>query len=388
MALQSTIRTLLFLTMATCFFIALYTLTGIPQVPLVKLSEPGSALNLTEIVATLCLQNWSCHQYYRNYRPASTPLSLATRKKVALYEPPCPLGDVPDFRFVNNHDLCGQEEVYMIILVGSHPEHATLRDVIRQTWGNPRIDGFPVKLGFLFGRIEDPQQQQLLEEEDRNHTDILQGNFQDSYRNVTLRDLMGLRWAWRYCSQAKYVMRADDDISLDIYALVDALEERFGDAPDFVGCFQMMIGTPVFRTGRYAVCRKDHPSDIYDPYCQGWMYMLTPRMAYNLDVAALKVKPYWMNDAYLTGTLVKALGKVPQDLKVNYTINVYDMEDAQDRNANLQPKFTIGPTNANERLTYVLHQHYKYYAKLNDLPKHKWTKPSEKPVQPSKEVPS
>lgn len=380
MTLPATIRGLLFLTLGTFFFIALYTLTGIPQVPLLKLGDSSVSLNLSAIVTTLYLRNLSCHRYYRNYEASTLPL----RQVLELHEPPCPLGNVLDFRYLINHDICGHEEVYIIILVGSHPEHLVLRNVIRKTWGNPRIAGFPIKLAFLFGKIDDPQQQRLLEEEDLNHTDILQGSFQDSYRNVTLRDLMGLRWAWRFCNQAKYIMRADDDISLDIYALIDTLESNFGDAPDFVGCFQMMVGTPVFRTGRYAVSKAEHPSDIYDPYCQGWMYMLTPHMAYNLDLAALKVTPYWMNDAYLTGTLVKALGKVPQDLKVNYTINIYEMEEAEDRLASQQPKFTVGPTGADERLTYSLHLHYRYYARINGLPRYKWTKRNRNTRHPTK----
>ena len=40
--------------------------------------------------------------------------------------------------------------------------------------------------------------------------------FQDIYYNLTLKTVMGLKWSSIYCSQAKYVMKTDDDIFVNV----------------------------------------------------------------------------------------------------------------------------------------------------------------------------
>ena len=51
------------------------------------------------------------------------------------------------------------------------------------------------------------------------HGDIVQGNFLDSYKNLTYKTVMGHMWVSRFCRQAEFVMKADDDIYLDLYGL-------------------------------------------------------------------------------------------------------------------------------------------------------------------------
>ena len=40
--------------------------------------------------------------------------------------------------------------------------------------------------------------------------------FQDIYYNLTLKTVMGLKWTSIYCNQAKYIMKTDDDIFVNI----------------------------------------------------------------------------------------------------------------------------------------------------------------------------
>lgn len=365
--LQRIVRNVVVLVLVT--FFSLYAFLGMPTY---KMTVPNVTIDLNDIISSLYEQNQTCSRPFQNYLDGEK--SAGDSVVADFYQPPCPLADMPDFYYLINRDICGHDNVYILVLVGSNPRHIKLREVIRKTWGNPQIKKYPFKLLFTFGKLLDPKDQRQIEEENRKFGDIIQGSFIDHYHNVTLRDLMALRWSWQYCSQAKFVMRADDDVSIDIFGLITRLEELFGDYPnDFVACFQKMVDTPVLRVGRYAVSKADHPSDVYETYCQGWMYILTPRMAFQLDLASSKVKPYWMNDAYITGTLVSALGQTPRDLAVKYTVEVTDMETVRNRLATLEPKYVIGPTGANPTLTYLLHQNYKYYALLKGLLKRNGT---------------
>lgn len=67
-----------------------------------------------------------------------------------------------------------------------------------------------------------------LERESVAQGDILQAAFQDSYRNLTLKTLSGLSWADRHCPMARYVLKTDDDVFVNVPELVSELVRRGG----------------------------------------------------------------------------------------------------------------------------------------------------------------
>ncbi len=54
--------------------------------------------------------------------------------------------------------------------------------------------------------------------------DLVQENFIDSYRNLTLKTLMGIRWASIHCSNAKFVVKIDDDVIINPFYLLNYLD--------------------------------------------------------------------------------------------------------------------------------------------------------------------
>ena len=50
----------------------------------------------------------------------------------------------------------------------------------------------------------------------------------------------------------------------------------------------------------YDEVRPSEP-DVYPDYCQGWVYILTPRTAASIAEAAKYVKFLWIDDAWVTG---------------------------------------------------------------------------------------
>ena len=54
---------------------------------------------------------------------------------------------------------------------------------------------------------KDPKKESLLAEEAAEYKDIVQGDFVDSFRNLTVKDIMFMRWMKAYCSQAKFVFK-------------------------------------------------------------------------------------------------------------------------------------------------------------------------------------
>ncbi|NXK91087.1 B3G5B glucosaminyltransferase, partial [Formicarius rufipectus] len=59
-----------------------------------------------------------------------------------------------------------------------------------------------------------PRSQDALLREWGLHGDLLQGDFADSYSDLTRKTLFLLRWAVACCAAAPFVLKADDDTAL------------------------------------------------------------------------------------------------------------------------------------------------------------------------------
>ena len=58
------------------------------------------------------------------------------------------------------------------------------------------------------------------------YKDLVQGNFVDSYKNLTLKAVLGLRWMSQYCSEAPFAIKTDDDTFLNIFEMVRLMREN------------------------------------------------------------------------------------------------------------------------------------------------------------------
>ena len=88
---------------------------------------------------------------------------------------------------------------------------------IRSTWGRPLIPNVKTRLAFLLGEnIKDGKEtleknisgsteaselQEEIERENSEHHDIIQGDFVDSYRNLSYKNIMGKLWVSEFCKQ-------------------------------------------------------------------------------------------------------------------------------------------------------------------------------------------
>ena len=77
-----------------------------------------------------------------------------------------------------------------------------------------------MKFKFLFeiaGSTSDTKLQKSIEDENQKFGDIIQGDFVDTYHNLSYKAIMGNLWAAEFCEQAEFVVKADDDIFIDLY---------------------------------------------------------------------------------------------------------------------------------------------------------------------------
>ncbi|KAM9665736.1 beta-1,3-galactosyltransferase 4 [Trichechus inunguis] len=123
---------------------------------------------------------------------------------------------------------------FLLILVCTAPENLHQRNTIRASWGGlHEARGLRVQTLFLLGEPVRPQptwgeQGNGLAWEAAAQGDILQAAFQDSYRNLTLKTLSGLNWANKHCPMARYILKTDDDVYVNVPELVSELVRRGG----------------------------------------------------------------------------------------------------------------------------------------------------------------
>ncbi|KAJ7378744.1 Beta-1,3-galactosyltransferase 2 [Desmophyllum pertusum] len=115
---------------------------------------------------------------------------------------------------------------YLLILVTSAPSHFQHREAIRATWANrtslqsrrqpfSSVDDW--KIVFMLGKA-DANTNAVVEQEASVFNDILLGEFQDSYKNLVIKTIMGLSWASRL--NCTHVLKADDDVYIHIPRLI------------------------------------------------------------------------------------------------------------------------------------------------------------------------
>ncbi|XP_004617782.2 beta-1,3-galactosyltransferase 4 [Sorex araneus] len=136
---------------------------------------------------------------------------------------------------IANEGACGGPGAppFLLILVCSALHNLNQRNAIRASWGGLRqARGLGVRTLFLLGQPGPGHppgaSQEELQQEAAARGDILQAAFVDTYRNLTLKTLSGLTWADRHCPAARYILKTDDDVFVNVPELVSELARRGG----------------------------------------------------------------------------------------------------------------------------------------------------------------
>ena len=214
---------------------------------------------------------------------------------------------------VTNQDFCSTtDDIFLLVMVLSHPNNHKQRTAIRETWGSvTEHDGKKVKLVFLLGLNEAekslyagvpnrPYVSVQVDAELNQFRDIIVVNMADHYTWLTNKTLAGLSWVASYCNRAHFVLKTDDDCFNNPERYVNFLtatwlpEEFIGG-----GCFTGLPNRN--QRSKWYVDSSAYP-DIYFPvYCGGPAYLM-PLPAVNSILTAAQNVPYFtMEDIFVTG---------------------------------------------------------------------------------------
>lgn len=213
---------------------------------------------------------------------------------------------------IDGANICNKN-TSMVILVHSILPHLHLRDGIRSTWGSvSRGAAWPgqslingsVKLAFMFGEQKDWTEKLL--KENKIHGDIIQGNFTDTYQNLTLKSLLDLKWVVDFCPMVRYVLKSDDDMFINIPYLLNILSKREPLRRTIIG--PINYSSAVRRKGKWGISKEEYKFTHFPPYASGSTYVFTADIIGELFEAAKYVPQIFIDDVFITGILARTLG--------------------------------------------------------------------------------
>ncbi len=232
-----------------------------------------------------------------------------------------------NFKYIiNPKDICHGKEVFLLVYVHSAPDHYKKRTAIRETWGNPK--NFPhltYKVVFLMGRPKDKAVQDAIQLESETYNDIVQETFIDSYRNLTYKAIEGLKWISHNCNHAKFILKSDDDIFVNIFNLVAHLESiydfRGRNIKGFLLCL-VWYRMKVIRDpkSKWYIPKSEFSEDFFPTYCSGSAYVMSSDVVTGMYNASMDTPFFWVDDFYITGLLASKVKVVHEKFNSVYTL--------------------------------------------------------------------
>lgn len=223
--------------------------------------------------------------------------------------------NVFDHKVVRSADGACNKDTYMVVLVHSLHSYRDRRDAIRSTWGGAARNGtwplhgslagpINVRVVFIFGQHTDARLEASLEQESQISGDIVQGDFIESYTNMTLKSLLGLKWVLEFCPSVRYLFKCDDDMFVNVAAILNLLRTS---PMTWSVMGPLNRGSKVYRRGKWGLTKKQYPFYYYPPYESGSGYAISADLIHPLFETSDYVPWIFIDDVYITGILGKIL---------------------------------------------------------------------------------
>lgn len=225
---------------------------------------------------------------------------------------------------MNEPDLCFKQTPFLVLLVFTTPHEVEVRDAIRETWGrvhsvvwSPNGDRVNVTSVFLIGIMPPSDaeattnQAAVMLESQHNH-DIVQYTEVDSSDTLVLKTLAGMAWAHRHCQQAKYIMKSEGDVFVNVEYLIKVL--LYPGQPELTDYLtgQLVEGGRPHRDpqSKWFIPHDVYPDNIYPPFVLSSAYVLSADLVPKILNVSHSVPYFKLDDVYL-GMCLARLGLKP-----------------------------------------------------------------------------
>ncbi|KAL3864848.1 hypothetical protein ACJMK2_006498 [Sinanodonta woodiana] len=193
------------------------------------------------------------------------------------------------------------QEIDLIIFIFTTHQRQKERDAIRKTWLNySNKNTANIRYLFLLGEVPDRNLRKLVEIESAIHTDILKGDFVDTYQNLTYKTMMAFQLAITKCSHAKFLLKTDDDMWVNIPGLLKILQRENTTLQTAVGGACHRVAYPIRNpASKWYASFQSYPNESYPGYCSGTGYVTSINVARAVFEISKHVPFFHLEDVYV-----------------------------------------------------------------------------------------
>ena len=196
--------------------------------------------------------------------------------------------------------ISGSSEIDLLILIFSLPPNKENRDIIRNTWLTyAKNNSSEVRYAFILGLSEHDTYNSDVVQEHIEHEDIMMQDIYESSRNLTFKTLVGLKWATTWCPSARFIMKTDEDVYVNIPAVINTIRtHEYILKTSVVGhCLSGAYSKRYF--SKYSVSFEEYPNNIYPPYCAGPGYIMSTKVAGDITQVSEDIPYLFLEDVYI-----------------------------------------------------------------------------------------
>ncbi len=223
-------------------------------------------------------------------------------------------GDIMFPYMINNPTICSHDNIHAIILVVTSPGNIIKRNILRTTWAKTDLlRKYPTRTVYIIGNSYNESIQDKLKQESERYGDIVQADFKDSYHNLTLKVLVGIKWVLQYCKQAKFVLRVNEDMLIDTLILFDILEKEYrGIKRGIMGLKMFNANASIERGGVNCGSVDDISAHkVFPLYVNRNIFIIiTQDLLHELYQTALTITFFRIEDVFLTSFVSEAMKNV------------------------------------------------------------------------------
>jgi hypothetical protein len=202
------------------------------------------------------------------------------------------------------HDSKSGLLILALVIIGA--DFFEKRQVIRQTWGNPKFTSpSDLRVLFVIGLTSNAELNSRIESEFNEYGDLIQEDYLDSYWILTIKVIGAFKWVHENCPKVRYVLRVNDHIHVNVFALINHFKNLASPNSTryFLEKLATMSKTTTFtntvwgvvlkassvqrdRANKYFVPDEEFGFNYFLPYMEGSAFMMSRDLAvavYNLS---------------------------------------------------------------------------------------------------------
>ncbi|CAM1302175.1 B3GALT1 (predicted) [Pycnogonum litorale] len=295
-----------------------------------KMALPAAKLSLFIVLAVFSFINFVVYYNYINRKYMSRPvfphpltnissLNLISDQKPEMVDIRVPahrqvvnMFDSHKYKIISSK-VCPEKinetdppSILMLICVCSALNNFDTRKAIRETWGRDAVgvsdSNKKIILLFFVGKSLNLQNQLRLGNESVTYDDIVQTDFIDAYRNLTLKSASMLKWASEFCTSMTYMVKIDDDCFLNVPYMLEVLDKDKEKRRKLFGFLMKAVRPVRDDSSKYFVSKFEYPMKIYPNYLSGSCYIMSGDIATNMYNVCISSVPFIsMEDIFVTG---------------------------------------------------------------------------------------